>query len=338
MIFPRTLPDAEGIPACSRWLSEATPPEYRHHTTTRTPAGVPAPHAHAIHAHLAPLPHCLCHEEPGTRHRHGMALASARVFGWSRPWCGWHPTGRRWCRGSRSSSRRTQTHALSLRLHAGVEEGIIDLDLRDDPAARLPLARGLRSLHRQRLGAARCVALHRPAGGASSPADVSGGIHSSAPEIRDRIRRTVSRLIVRRANIAGTPAGVRGLVDGSSFPVVRWCRFAQPPATGLHPSGMADAGRPMGISKRASLSYSMPEASQLVAGGRGRAADEDHRSMRPTNPSQNASRQGCQRLSSRFIILPELPSHETHRRHPHPQQDPSGGRRRHPLQAGHHSH
>ena len=235
--------DARGISACSRWLSEATPPEYRHHTTTRTPAGVPAPHAHAIHAHLAPLPHCLCHEEPGTRHRHGMALASARVFGWSRPWCGWHPTGRRWCRGSRSSSRRTQTHALSLRLHAGVEEGIIDLDLRDDPAARLPLARGLRGLHRQRLGAARCAALHRPAGGASSPADVSGGIRSSAPEIRNRIRRTVSRLIVRRANIAGTPAGVRGLVDGSSFPVVRWCRFAQPPATGWHPCRGANVVR-----------------------------------------------------------------------------------------------
>jgi len=35
---------------------------------------------------------------------------------------------------------------------------------------------------------------------------------------------------------AGTPAGVRGLERGR----FRWCRFARPPATGWHPSGMRE--------------------------------------------------------------------------------------------------
>lgn len=209
--------DARGISACSRWSSVATPPECRYPTTS-TPAGVPAPR-YAIHTHLAPLPPRLCNKEPGTHHRHGMAHALARVSRRCRSWFGWHSTGRGWRGGSRPSSRRSQAHALPVRLHARIEEGVVHVGRGDHFIVWLSLARGLRSLHRQRLGEIRCSGLHRQAGGTSSSPIIPGGIHFDVSEVRDRIRRKVSRLIGGDAHDAGTPAGVQ-MFAGASFPVV----------------------------------------------------------------------------------------------------------------------
>ena len=166
--------DAGGILACSRWSSAATPPEYRHHSIS-TPVGVPAVHRHALDAYIAPLSPGLRNQEPGTAHRSGMAVTPARV---SRRCCSrfeCRASGRGRSGRSRASSRRPQAHALPLRFHARIEEGIFQLGRGDNPDAVIPLAGGLWSLHRQRFGSSRCSGLHRQTRGTPPPADVPGG-------------------------------------------------------------------------------------------------------------------------------------------------------------------
>ncbi len=210
--------DAGGIPACSRWLSGATPPENHAHTK-RTPAGVPAIHHHALDPHLAPLSSRVCHEKPATAPSRRMETSPSRISRRSGSRLGRHTSGNRWRRGSCASSRRPQTHALPLRLHARIEKGIIDLDHRDHPAFRLSLAGRLWCLYRQRIGEIRCATLHRQTRRTSSPKHVPRGIHPHAPKIRHRIRRTVSRLIRTCSSSAGTPSGVQ-IISTSSYPVV----------------------------------------------------------------------------------------------------------------------
>lgn len=210
--------DASGIPAGSRWLSEAIPPENRY-PTTRTPAGVPASHRHAIHSHHPPIPSHLRYQEAGTRHRRGVASPPARISRRSCPRLEWRAAGRGRCGRSRPSPRRPQTYALPFRFYARVKKGFIHLDIREYPPFRFPLAGRLRCLHRQRIGTRRCAGLHCTTGSASSSANVPGRIRSHASEIGSRIRRTISRLIGDGRHDADTPAGV--LKNGGIlFPVV----------------------------------------------------------------------------------------------------------------------
>jgi hypothetical protein len=218
MNFSKTSPDAGGILACSRWLSEATPPEHRR-STTRTPVGVLAPHRYAINAHFAALPPRLCHEKSGTYHRRRMAFAPTRLLGRCRAWIGRSASGCGRRGGSCASARWPQAHALSLRLHARIEEGVFCMGCRDNQFASLPLAGGLWGVHRQCISTLRCAGIYRSPGRTSPPTDVSGGIHHVAPEVGSRIRRKIPRLIWCDAHAAGTPAGVRKNVL-FSFPVV----------------------------------------------------------------------------------------------------------------------
>jgi len=210
--------DAGGIPACSRWLSGAIPPE-NHAYITRTPAGVPAIHHHALDPHIAPLSSRVCHETPGTAPGRRMEAAAPRISRRRGSRLGRHTSGNRWRRGSCASSSRPQTLALPLRLHARIEKGIIDLDHRDHPASWLSLAGRLRSLHRQRIGEIRRATLHHQTRRTSPPTNIPRGIHPHAPKIRYRIRRTISRLTQWWTDRAGTPAGVR-MITESSFAVV----------------------------------------------------------------------------------------------------------------------
>ncbi len=194
---------AGGIPACSRWLSEATPPDNMSEIH-RTPAGVPALSRHGLHPHPSPLSPHLFDEKPGADDRDILARSTPRI---PRRCCrrvGRHTAGCRWRSGSRPSPCRSETHPLPFGLRAGSEKILLALDLRANGNEIVPVAGGICGLHRQRIGAGCGARLHRGSGRASSGENLPRGTDRILGEIRSFLRSPVSRL-----NPAGTPAGVR---------------------------------------------------------------------------------------------------------------------------------
>jgi len=206
--------EAEGFPACSRWLSAATPPEPEHHEN-RTPAGVPARNAaHAIHPHQPALPPDFCHQEPRAPARTGVAWPTPRIP--RRNSAGARRPSQRCGRCGRpcSSSRFAQGRPLPRRFHAGIKESRFRLDSGNPSAAGFPLAGRLCRLHGQRLRPGFRSGLHRPTRGPSPEGTIPERIAGDSQKIRCRIRRAVSGL---------TPpllASLRDASPGTHGPVV----------------------------------------------------------------------------------------------------------------------
>lgn len=188
-----TNPEAGGFPSCSRWLSTATPPEPMP-PEIRTPAGVPAIVRHALDPHLPSLPPHLRDKKSGTHHRGPLACRTPFLSRRNRQRPRRTATGRRRCCGSRPSSRFPEIHPLSLRFHAGIEKILLLMDPRF-PSAILPMARRLRSLHRQRVGAGIGETIRHQSGGTSPDEIIPRGTHRIPQKIRRGIRRALSRLI-----------------------------------------------------------------------------------------------------------------------------------------------
>jgi len=206
--------EAEGFPACSRWLSAATPPEPEHHEN-RTPAGVLARDAtHAFHAHQPALPPDFRHQEPRAETCAGVAWPTSRVP--RRNSAGPRRPSPRCGRRGRpcTSSRLAQGHPLPGRLHAGIEKSRFRLDSGNPSAAGFPLAGRLCRLHGQRLRPGFRSGLHRPTRGPSPEGTIPERIAGDSQKIRCRIRRAVSGL---------TPpllASLRDASPGTHGPVV----------------------------------------------------------------------------------------------------------------------
>ncbi|MFM2197007.1 MAG: hypothetical protein RLZZ505_439 [Verrucomicrobiota bacterium] len=217
--------DAGGILSCSRWLSAkgATPPEPVH-PEIRTPAGVPAIARHALDPHFPSLPPHLRHQEPGADDRLPLACRTPLLPRRNRQRPRRITTGRRRCCGSRPPSRFPETHPLPLRFYAGIEKILFLMEPRF-PSALLPMARRLRRIHRQRVGAGIGQTIHRQPRGTSPGEIISRGTHRIPQKIRRGIRGALSRLIfsnaggissaslrttppVSRRNEIRTPAGV----------------------------------------------------------------------------------------------------------------------------------
>jgi hypothetical protein len=217
--------DPGGIPACSRGPSEerATPPATRKHD--RTPAGVPANTQHAIDSHVPSLPHCFRHKKPGAPDRAIVEAPPARISRRCRSRAGCHATRHRWNRRPRSSSDRPQSNPLSFRFHARLEKKLIGLGLGNDPRPFFQVAGGLCGVHGQRFGQRLRAGLHRGTGRTSSQKIFPRGTGRVSSKIGHRIRCSLPRL---KPVFGWHPSGMRS----SSVAQIRWCRFAQPPATG----------------------------------------------------------------------------------------------------------
>ena len=235
--------DAGGIPSCSRWLSIATPPEPIP-PEIRTPAGVPAIARHALDPHLPSLPPHLRNKKSGIHHRGSLACRTPFLSRGNRQRPRRTATGRRWCCGSRPSSHFPQTHPLPLRFHAGIEKILLLMDPRF-ASTLLPMARRLRRLQRQRVGAGFGETIHRQPRGASPGEIIPRGTHRIHQKIRRGIRRALSRLSF--ADAGGIPSGSRWLSEATP-PVSRRSEIRTPagvPSDALQPAMLAslrDAG------------------------------------------------------------------------------------------------
>jgi len=285
--------DAGGIPSCSRWLSAtgATPPDPRP-PETRTPAGVPAIARHAFDPHFPSLPRHLRDEKSGTDDRGPLACRTPLLPRRTRQRPRRPTTGNRWCCGSRPSSRFPEIHPLRLGLHAGIEKILVLMDPRV-PSALLPMARRLRRLHRQRIGAGFGETIHRQPRGASPGEIIPRGTHRISQKIRRGIQGALSRLIssihphllasLRDAETFSLHRPVVSLVPRSTtgyhLPSLRDARMM--PETSYHvgptlypmPETSHLAGPTLYPMPEAShlagpTLYPMPEASHPVAGGR----------------------------------------------------------------------
>ncbi len=188
-----TNPEAGGFPSCIRWLSEATPPDPVP-PEIRTPGGVPAIVCHALDPHFPSLSPHLRDKKSGTHHRGPLACRTPFLSRRNRQRPRRTATGRRWCCGSRPSSRFPKIHPLPLRFHAGIEK-ILILMVPEFPSALLPMARGIRRLHRQRVGAGIGETIHCQSGRTSPGEIIPRGTHRIPQKIRCGIRRALSRLI-----------------------------------------------------------------------------------------------------------------------------------------------
>jgi len=188
-----TNPEAGGFPACSRWLSSATPPDPVP-PEIRTPGGVLAIACHALDPHFPSLSPHLRDKKSGTDHRGPLACRTPFLSRRNRQRSRRTATGRRWCCGSRPSSRFPEIHPLPLRFHAGIEKILLLMDPRF-PSAILPMARRLRRLHRQRVGTGIGETIHCQSGGTSPGEIIPRGTHRIPQKIWRGIRRALSRLI-----------------------------------------------------------------------------------------------------------------------------------------------
>ncbi len=189
---PHQVLDAGGIPACSRWLSEATPPDPKPRNL-RTPPGVPAASAHALDPHQPALPSHFLHQTSRTpdltRLAERIPLVSRRHR--QRPPC---PS-----RGSGGRGRSCppagffETHHLSLRLHTGIEKILVGLGAGIE-MSRLPMAGGLRGLHRQCFGTGCRPLLHFESGRTSPGENVPRGVGGVSGKIRCGLRSSAPRL------------------------------------------------------------------------------------------------------------------------------------------------
>jgi hypothetical protein len=190
---PTLATDAGGIPSCSRWLSEATPPDLNP-PESRTPAGVPAIARHAFHPHQSPLPSDLRDETPRTAPRQRVAARTPRLSRRNRQWIGCALRGRRRSGRSCPPARLAETDHLPLRFHAGAEKILVQLA----PGFEmpwLPLAGRLRGLHRQCFRAALSPRLHCQSGGTPPGEIVPRGVDRFSGKIRGHLRSAISRLI-----------------------------------------------------------------------------------------------------------------------------------------------
>jgi hypothetical protein len=201
--------DTGGVKACSRWLSNATPPDNRNRNITRTPAGVPADRRHALHPHQLALSPRVCHQASGTRDFRVDEIATPRVSGRRRSWTRWNSSRDRGCRRSCPPARRAQADTSALGLYARTQEGVFRVDERNRRSTRFPLARGVCGLFGERVCTPRRSGIHCQTRGASSCPHLSGRIDFDARKKRGGLRRTISGLSRRGlAENAGTPAGV----------------------------------------------------------------------------------------------------------------------------------
>ena len=187
-----SFPDAGGIESCSRWLSAATPP-VQYPNESRTPAGVPAQSSHAIHPYQPALPSHLRDETPRTHPRQGMATRTPLLPWWHRQWLGRAFRGSGRSCGSCSSSRLPESNCLSLRLHAGAEKIVVELDTRVE-MFQLPLAGRIRRIHRQRLRTSLSPHVYCKSGGTPSGQILLRGVDRLPGEIRRYLRSALPRL------------------------------------------------------------------------------------------------------------------------------------------------
>ena len=185
--------DAGGIPSCSRWLSEATPPDLNP-PESRTPAGVPAIARHALHPHLPPLPSDLRNETPRTDPRQRMAARTPRLSRRDRQWTGCALRGRRRRGGSCPPARFPETNCLSLRFHAGAEKILVQLAPRIE-MPWLPLAGRIRRVLRQCFCTGLSSRLHCQPGGTSSGEIFPRGADRFSGKNGSHLRSEISRLI-----------------------------------------------------------------------------------------------------------------------------------------------
>ncbi len=226
--------EATGFKACSRWLSAATPPASRH-PTSRTPAGVSANNAYAIDPHQPPLPSDLRHQESRILSLGNLASATPRI-----PWRNGTRT-RRASRGNRWSGRPcpfarfAESHASVGGFHAGIEKSLFVLGAGNMPPDWVSLAGRVCGLHGECFGAGFRAHLHCQSRRTSSEEIVSRGVDWVPPKIGRGFRRAIFGLNPSRL-ASLRDAGIRG-------DAVRWCRFAQPPATSWYPSGMKSSSQ-----------------------------------------------------------------------------------------------
>ena len=230
-------PEAGGFSSCSRWLSTATPPDPVPFEI-RTPEGVLAIACHALDPHLPSLPPHLRDKISGTDHRGPLACRTPFLSRRNRQRPRRTATGRRWCRGSRPSSRFPEIHPLPRGFYAGIEEILMLMDSRL-PTAFFPMARGLRRFQRQRIGAGIGETIHRQSGRTSPGQILPRGVDRIPQKVWRGIRRTVSRLSF--ADAGGISSGSQWLSEATP-PVSRRNGIRTPawvPSDALQPAMLA---------------------------------------------------------------------------------------------------
>jgi len=146
-------PDAEGITACSRWLSAAIPPVEAgpgiKSQTNRTPVGVPAKGLHAIYPHTSPLSHHFRNQAPTVIDYRLLENSDARIPRRYREGVRWH-LARGWRHGrSCPPLGRIKTNSLPFRFPARIEKIIFGLGHRENRHCGVCLAERLRSIYSQ---------------------------------------------------------------------------------------------------------------------------------------------------------------------------------------------